>query len=302
MLLYLAVRGIAWARVWRAITAAEWGYVAAGAGITSVTYFLRSLRWRILLNAEGSFGVGTVFWANMAGYLGNNFLPARAGEIIRSVLIGSRSDVGKTFALTTALGERLMDAIALVLWGSVLLLGVEHIPAWMAPVLRTIAAAAVAGAVGVAALPHMEGLARRAIGRLPLPERLRAVAVNAMEQVMLGLKAFHHWGRFGGFAAFTIAIWLLDAAGAMVGARAFGMELPFRVAMLLVAGMGLGSALPSAPGYIGVYQFVAVEVLTPFGFSRDHVLAFILVMQAAGYIVVLIWGLPGLLMLKRKRA
>ncbi len=69
--------------------------------------------------------------------------------------------------------------------------------------------------------------------------------------------------------------------------------------MLLLAGMGLGSALPSAPGYVGVYQFVAVEVLTPFGFTRDQALAFILVTQAAGYAVVLTWGLPALLMMRR---
>ena len=272
--------------------------------MTTLTYFLRSLRWRILLNAEGSFGVGTVFWANMAGYLGNNFLPARAGEVIRSVLIGSRTDggqgVGKTYALTTALGERLMDAIALVLWGSALLLGVEHKPAWMGPVLRAITGAAVAGAIAIAILPHAEGWARGVLERLPVPERARRFLVNTTDQVMLGLRAFHDWGRFGGFVAFTLAIWIGDACGTMVGARAFGMEMPFRVAMLLLAALGLSSAVPAAPGYVGVYQFVTVEVLTPFGYTRDQALAYILVAQATGYVVVLVWGLPGLGMLKRQ--
>ena len=62
--------------------------------------------------------------------------------------------------------------------------------------------------------------------------------------------------------------------------------------------MGLGSALPSTPGYVGVYQFVAVTVLAPFGIGRDSALAYILVLQAVGYVVVLVLGLPGVYVLQ----
>ena len=100
---------------------------------------MRSLRWRLLLNAEAQFDVLTVFWATMAGYLGNNFLPARAGELVRTFIISSRSSLSKTYVLTTALSERMMDAIALVLWSSVILLGVRPKPAWLDQVSRTAA-------------------------------------------------------------------------------------------------------------------------------------------------------------------
>jgi len=66
------------------------------------------------------------------------------------------------------------------------------------------------------------------------------------------------------------------------------------VALLLIAGMGLGSALPSTPGYVGIYQFVAVTVLVPFGFSRSDALAYSLVLQAFGYVWITFWGLIGL--------
>jgi hypothetical protein len=61
-----------------------------------------------------------------------------------------------------------------------------------------------------------------------------------------------------------------------------------------VAGLGLGSALPSTPGYVGVYQFVAVSVLTPFGFSQSDAIAHILLYQAMTTAVFLFWGLLGL--------
>ena len=55
-----------------------------------------------------------------------------------------------------------------------------------------------------------------------------------------------------------------------MAAAALGFDMPLRVAFLLIAALGLGSALPSTPGYVGIYQFVAVTVLTPFGFSRNR--------------------------------
>ena len=91
----------------------------------------------------------------------------------------------------------------------------------------------------------------------------------------------------------------MDCVTVMAGAlRALGMNLPFQVALLLMAGMGLGSALPSTPGYVGIYQFVTVSILTPFGFSHDNALAYSFVSQAMGYVVVLALGLPCLYRVK----
>ena len=294
MLLYFSVRGVAWSRVWATIAGARWSYLALAAAITSFSFFQRSLRWRILLNTETWFSVGTVFWANMAGYLGNNFLPARAGELIRTYLISNRSSLSKTYVLTTALGERLMDVIALVLWSSLVLLGVNPKPRWMQDLSRTMAIIASAGAVAIMVLPHTGGLVENLLRRIPLPEGLRKRLLGLAEQILLGLRAFHNWGRFTGFVLLTVTIWVSDACGVMIGARALGLTVSFRVALLLLTGLGLGSALPSTPGYVGIYQFVAVTVLTPFGIGRDQALAYILVAQVMGSLVMLAFGLPGL--------
>ena len=73
----------------------------------------------------------------------------------------------------------------------------------------------------------------------------------------------------------------------------------FGALALLLASLGLGSALPSTPGYVGIFQFVAVTVLLPFGFSRTDAIAYILVAQAMGYIVIGFWGALGLIRYRR---
>ena len=112
------------------------------------------------------------------------------------------------------------------------------------------------------------------------------------------MRAFHHTGRFLGFAAFTVVIWVGDAASTMVGAHALGLRLSFPMAILLLTGLGLSSALPSTPGYVGIYQFVAVTVLVPLGIAKSAALAFILILQAYGYVATLLVGLPCLYILR----
>src|ERR1035437_3538718 len=239
VLLYLSLRGVDWKGVWQTVAGARWGFLAAACGCSCFSFFLRALRWRILLNAEERLSVGTVFSANMAGSLGNSFLPARAGELVRTIAISTRSARSKTYGRTTALSERRRDAIALVLWSSLILLGDGAKPRWIVDLSRTTAVAAGAGALAIALLPHMEGVCRN---RLP----------RFADQVLLGVRAFHNVGRLVGFTVLTVAIWMMDAFGVMLGAYGLHLHFSFTLAMLLLTGMGLGSALTSTRCYVGI--------------------------------------------------
>jgi hypothetical protein len=209
--------------------------------------------------------------------------------------------LSKTYVLTTALSERLMDVIALVLTSSIVLMGVSPQPAWMGPLARSMAIVAALGVLAVTILPHTGRLVTNLIGKLPLAERWRSKLQALAEQVLLGLRAFHDWGRFGGFLCLTAVIWTSDSFSAVMGARALGLDISFAIAILFITALGLGSALPSTPGYVGIYQFVAVSVLVPFGVSKDGALAYILVFQALAYVVVVLLGLPSFSLMREAR-
>ncbi len=122
LLLYFSLRKVDWAEVGRTLAHADLRYVAIALAISSFALLMRALRWRILLRARADVTVGTAFWATCAGYFGNNFLPARAGEFIRTVVVSANTGLSKTFVLTTALAERLADAVTLVVISSIVLL------------------------------------------------------------------------------------------------------------------------------------------------------------------------------------
>ena len=290
VLLFLAFRGVNWRELVGTVRQARLGYLVLAVGVGSSSYWVRGLRWQVLIRAEKFVALATVFWAMMVGYLGNSFLPARAGEVIRAVMLGQSASLSKSFVLATALTERMLDVIALVLISLAAILSLEGLPGWLLNAVKVMGVLGLAGLVVVFAAPRLENLLRRSLTWLPLPATLHARLMNVMEQFLLGMRAFQHPGRALSFASLTVVIWLADALGAMVIAQALNLSLALPQALLLLAAMGLASAAPSTPGYVGIYQFVAVTVLAPFGFSRSAALAYILVLQAATYLVVIVWG------------
>ncbi len=299
VLLCLALRGVDWQEMLGTLRGARPQYLALGCALGSTAYLLRSLRWRVLLSAERWIPAPTVFWATAAGYLGNNLLPARAGELIRSVALGRKAGVSAAFVLATAVTERILDALALVLIGTLALAVLGGLPAALVAGMQVMAGLAALGLAGVLVAPALQDHLKWALSRLPLSARWKERLAGLLDKFLLGMRALQHPGRAASFTGFTAAIWLTDALGTMIGVRALSLALGLPQALVLLAALGLSSAMPSTPGYIGVYQLVAVAVLVPFGFSKAQAVVCITVLQAAGYVTILLWGLVGLWRLGR---
>jgi uncharacterized protein (TIRG00374 family) len=294
LLLYYSLQGIQWSEVGHIVAGAALGRLGFAAAIATLTLLLRALRWRVLLTAAGPVPASSAFWATAAGYFGNNFLPARAGELIRTLIISSQTGLDNAYVLATALSERAADAVALVITSAAVLLIVPSPSGWLADAARPFTVLAAAVIVGIAVLPLAGPFAIKTIERAPVPDALRPKLVNAAEQALRGIQAFHSVRRLSAFVGLTAVIWCLDGVGTVIGAAALGLHVSMPVALLLLAGLGLGSALPSTPGYVGIYQFVAVSVLTPFGLTKTDAIAYILVAQALLYVVMGFWGALGL--------
>jgi uncharacterized protein (TIRG00374 family) len=294
VLLYLSLRGIDWTEVWTVIRGADARVVAFAAGIYSLNLYLRAMRWRILLQAEAPVDRADAFWATATGYLGNTVLPARAGEAVRTLMISARTGMSRAYVLTTALSERVADAIVLITISSTVLLTLPEQPGWLAGAARPFTVLGLTGVAIIAFVPLFEAFWFRLLDRLPLPEKVRSGAGHLLKQGLQGIRSFHDRSRLARFIAMTGIIWFLDGALTVVGAHSIGMEIALPIAFLLVAGLGLGSALPSTPGYVGIYQFVAVSILTPFGHSRNNAIAYILLFQALSTVIIGFWGLIGL--------
>lgn len=295
VLLYLAFRGVDWGEMLSTVQQGRMEFMLLAFCIMTISYFLRSLRWRTLLSAENpNIHPLTTFWGTNIGYLGNYFLPARAGEVIRSAMIAQRTGINFMYVVATILTERIVDAVLLVLIVVVLLPTLGTPPDWLLSARQVMLFVGFGGLIGLLLAPRLEGLALSILDRLPLPEGLKAKLKTFLEKFLLGVRAFHHPARGATFLALTVVIWSLDVVVAMQVARAFDIALDPTQILFLLAALGLSSAVPSTPGYLGVYQFVTVSVLAPFGIDQNNALVYILAFQAMTYVLVIVWGMIGL--------
>lgn len=301
LLLYLALRGASWNDVAYIVRGAQLRFLAVAFALGTVAYGLRALRWKVVLSAGCKIDFLTVFWASSAGYLGNSFLPARAGEVIRSAMVSARSDLSAAYVLTTALVERAVDlAVLLALSAFVVMFsGRAHTVLFPAATLMLAAASAVLVVLFV--VPATEHFWATLLERLHLPQRWRTGLLRTLQQVVLGMRAFHHPSRLFRFVTLTMCIWCLDAYSATLVGRALRMEVSLEPAFVLLAALALGSMVPSTPGYVGVFQFVTVTVLEAYGMQRSAALTYSLVLQAAAFAVITLWGLLGIWKFKALR-
>jgi glycosyltransferase 2 family protein len=294
VLLIFAFRGVNWATMLGRLSRGRLDLLALAFLTYTTTFSVRALRWRVLLSAEKRLAPLTVFWATMVGYLGNSFLPARAGELIRSGLLARKTRLSMSYVLATALVERVLDVVALVLISAVAITTLPSAPIWLVGATRVLGILALFALLVFVVLPRVEPHIQRPLARILGATALQARLASLLNQFLLGMRAFQHVPRGVGFAGLTLFIWLGDSVALVIVARAFDLTLALPQALILNAALGLASAAPSTPGYVGIFQFVAVTVLAPFGFARDEALAFILGAQAVIYAIVIVWGMLGL--------
>lgn len=292
VLLYFSFRGIDMAELGGTLRSAKLEPLAIGFLLSVFALWLRSVRWRVLLNAGAHLPLGTVFWANALGYLGNNILPARMGEFMRVEALKRRHDISRSYLLATAVIERVMDAGVLVLFTSAALLTIPGLPESLHRASKIFSVLSGVGILTLFLMPHAQKQVEKILIRIP---RIAGVASRFLD----GLRALHSWWRSSLFLLLTLIIWPIDSYTGVLVADSIGLDLQFQTSMVVLAALGLSSAIPSTPGYVGVFQFVAVTVMKPFGIPSAAALAWILLYQAVNYVCQVIFGMIGFAMLSR---
>ena len=112
--LYYAVRELQWGEFWAALEAANYWWLIPGVIIYFMAVWVRAWRWHYLLHPLKSISTKKMFPIVTIGYAGNNILPARAGEVLRSVILKRRENVPVSASLATIIVERIFDAVVMM--------------------------------------------------------------------------------------------------------------------------------------------------------------------------------------------
>lgn len=294
LLLFLAVRNVNFEESLRTLKNLRWQNFLLLFFLGSLAILTRAIRWGILLSAQKRIPIATMFWATSVGYLGNIYLPARAGEVLRSVLLGRKTSISVSYIFATALTERIMDSILLVIISAISLSTMQGLPDWLPSAVRIMAMLGLLAFLVLLFAPRLAPLFHRLLAWLPVPQRFRPTLASLLDNFLAGAAAFVHPGRAIGFLISTLFIWGVDAFNTIQTAQALQLQLTYPQAMLFLAALGLASAAPSTPGYLGIYQFVATTLLPVFGMNESQALTFVIILQGISICAITLCGLIGL--------
>ena len=110
----LALKGLQLEDVWQSLKNARYGWLIPGVVVYFVGVWVRAWRWHYLLRPLKSISTRTMFPIVTIGYMGNNIYPARAGEVLRAVILKRREDVPVSASLATIIVERVFDGVVML--------------------------------------------------------------------------------------------------------------------------------------------------------------------------------------------
>jgi uncharacterized membrane protein YbhN (UPF0104 family) len=255
--------------------------LAAALGLYALATALRGERWLRLsrrcgarLHRADAYAITTV------GYMGNNALPARAGDVMKAVLSARQAGSATADGFGTLVAERVLDALALVLVFALLVttlrlpLGVEG---WM----LALVVGGVLAALGAAAL----------LGRdTGAGQRVRALAARLLAPTR------RLWSAAGaGLLALSVALWLVEGSVYAVLGAVAGLHLALVDGLYVMALANLVALVPAAPGYVGTFD-AAVILAVRLVASGTHAaaLAYAVVVRFVLFVPITVVGLIAL--------
>lgn len=299
VLLWLVVRGLSFADVAHHVRSARPIPVLVCVMLATVTFPLRAVRWRLLLRDPDGVPIrlGPAWHAVAIGFTANNLLPLRAGELIRAYVAGRLTPVRTSSAFASIAVERVFDALmVLAMLGAALLtagfaedvrLGGLSVPA-LARRVGLLAAIAFLGATLVLAMPvRMERLIRWGV---PFPGIARRL-IALLEGIRQGLAALRSPRRLAGVIGWSLVIWGINAVSFVALFPAFGLDVDLAGALIIQGAIVFGIAVPSSPGYVGVFEAAIVVALALYGVPQDQAFAYAVTYHGATYFPIVLLGL-----------
>lgn len=259
--------------------ATDWFQLVAAVAVYVLITAVRGWRWHAILRyAHIGHRPADAAALVVVGYMGNTVLPARGGELLRTLLLAARSDAKRREVLGSIVSERLLDAATLV----VLFVGLTF--AGVAPpALGT--GLAIACVVGAAALV----VAAWSVFRIRRSGRLGRVAavirpfIRATRPLM---------GRRGvALLAVTTVLWLLEVVVFWLVAQSVNVEVTFVEGAFVVALTSFVMSIPAAPGYVGTFDAALLFGLSGYGVQGGQALAFALLWRFVLFVPITVVGL-----------
>lgn len=299
--MYFALRGLHLRDVWQEMQSANYWWLIPGILVYFLAVWARAWRWHYLIRPIKSVPTKTMFPIVCIGYMGNNIYPARAGEVLRAVILRQKEAVPVSASLATIIVERIFDGVVMLSFIFINLAELANFTAG-ADVIGSISIQQIAilGTIAfggallvfmlVAFFPHAASRVATRLVNVLLPERFRESVLDILAKFLSGLESLRSPRNVVMVLLISIVIWLLETGKYWFVMYAFPFHVSFFTLMLMNGVVNLATTIPSAPGYIGTFDAPGIAVLSAYGVDRAVAASYTLVLHVALWVPITALG------------
>jgi hypothetical protein len=281
----IVIHGIEWSAVGGALRRTNLLLLLPALGFLTLLFIVRAYRWQQLVKPLSSLPFQPFWSASLIGFMANDLLPLRVGELVRAYALAHMTTVRVSTALATAILERVWDTVAV---GVLTLLTFSRfsLPRWVTRTNWIVLSICVVILVGGA------WAAKRGTPTFTwLPPRFAA----ATARFVSGLRSLNNVSALLWVLFLSFALWFALVGYYWVLLRACGFSLPFEAALLVTVFTVFAAAVPAAPGFVGTFQYAVVLALSFFSVPKGEALGFSIIAHLAQLLPVTVAGLIALM-------
>lgn len=299
LFIWLSLRGLQLNEFWQTVQKANYFWLIPGIGVYFIGVWARAWRWHYLLKPIKEIPTQTMFPITTIGYMGNNIYPARAGEVLRAVILKRKEGVPVSASLATIIVERLFDGVVMLAFVFVNLSELAKLTGASGFVGNIQQVAIIGTGVFIGALiifllaamfPHSAVKIGAWIIERFTPQRFHAKLSGIMHKFLDGLASLRSPLNVLMVFFTSIIIWLLETGKYWFVMHAFNFQVSFFALMLMNGIVNLATTIPSAPGYIGTFDAPGIAVLTAYGVDQATAAGYTLTLHVALWLPITLLG------------
>ncbi len=281
-----------WGRVAGFAADMEWFWFLPISVLLLLHFFLRALRWRYLLPGAKQSSLRLLFDSIMLGNFATFLLPLRAGEFVRPFLLSREGKLPFARCFASVVVERFFDLAAVLFCFSLFLGELKGLPPAFMGAAWSLGSLALLLFSFLLVGSFFPNLVWRILGFFlkPLPEKLGKLFEKLASDVLEGTSVLRSGSASLKVLVLTALIWVSNYLLFYAFFELFQFESSFFLSMSVAVIIALAVALPSAPGFLGVFQAATIVAFELFGLGSDQAVAFSIVNHVYQYLVFMLYG------------
>tara|TARA_B100000401_G_scaffold434290_1_gene374167 strand:+ start:201 stop:1178 length:978 start_codon:yes stop_codon:yes gene_type:complete len=273
--IYLVYKKIDSDNFFKVLLSVNYIYIFLAGLFLYITIWLRALRWNLILVEKNN--IRRLFKIQMIGYFVNYTLPLRAGEFLKSILLGKKNGMSKSYIFGTVIIERFLDMFSLFLMTLIAL--------YISPI-KTIANISIYWYLIIVVLSLCFFVF--------LFNFLKIVKINFFDNLIKNfVLAYDKFSlnQFVSSSLIGVVIWLIYWINVDMIFRAFNIEADYYQSLIVLIVSSFALSIPSLPGAIGTFHLaVKLTLSSIILIDNSMILPFITILHGYGYLLLTILG------------